>query len=326
MFCKTLLNQSNYTINSCNICRENCEIIYTHPDLCITKCFHTTELPTTTTTQTPTTTTTQTPTTTTTQTPTITTTQTAASAQTTVTFANITPETNTSYSTLAPTTEIEIITTVINDSDQVHPEFQEHIEINKSVNTTELIFSNADANAQTVSKDSISIWIIIIPYVLFFCLFVSFVVYCFVKKKKKKRRLSRIVVPHNQDQVHLDIVPSPRENIQDQINKKIIAKWLNEKINGIINKQKNKQSLPSVADATKQMKALRKAKHVLLRNRRKHTAIQQLVLRNMQNKPRANPLHQHHTPLKKRLRIKEIFDDAVKLDVHGRPKSPFKEV
>ncbi len=45
-----------------------------------------------------------------------------------------------------------------------------------------------------------------------------------------------------------------------------------------------------------------------------------------ENKPRANPLHQHHTPLKKRLRIKEIFDDAVKLDVHGRPKSPFKEV
>lgn len=40
----------------------------------------------------------------------------------------------------------------------------------------------------------------------------------------------------------------------------------------------------------------------------------------------ANPLHQHHTPLKKRLRIKEIFDDAVKLDVQGRPKSPFKEV
>ena len=36
-----------------------------------------------------------------------------------------------------------------------------------------------------------------------------------------------------------------------------------------------------------------------------------------------NPLHQ---PLKKQMRIKEIFNEAVKLDVQGRPKSPFKEV
>ena len=36
-----------------------------------------------------------------------------------------------------------------------------------------------------------------------------------------------------------------------------------------------------------------------------------------------NPMHQ---PLKKQMRIKEIFNEAVKLDVQGRPKSPFKEV
>ena len=80
--------------------------------------------------------------------------------------------------------------------------------------------------------------------------------------------------------------------------------------------------------AAEQLVQLRKAKRRLLRNRKEkqHKQLRHLVLKNMRNnKINAvrNPMHQ---PLKKQMRIKEIFNEAVKLDVQGRPKSPFKEV
>ena len=107
------------------------------------------------------------------------------------------------------------------------------------------------------------------------------------------------------------------------IREHIIKKWLVELIEKV-------DKPPPVMQAAEQLLQLRKAKHRLLRNRnrkeKQHKQLRHLILKNMQNNQVNtvhNPLHQ---PLKKQMRIKEIFNEAVKLDVQGRPKSPFKEV
>jgi hypothetical protein len=174
------------------------------------------------------------------------------------------------------------------------------------------VASNPLNQAQLNYTNDFSGIIIVILFCLFVCLLILYA--CMPRRKKKRRRS---VVPEPQfHRIDID-----KDDPEAEMRQHIVKKWLDELI-------KKVDRPPPVMQAAEQLVQLRKAKRRLLRNRKEkqHKQLRHLVLKNMRNNKMnavRNPMHQ---PLKKQMRIKEIFNEAVKLDVQGRPKSPFKEV
>lgn len=314
--CTTILNNSNYTIHSCPQCDPSCIVLFEHSNFCIHECHEKVNQIATTTENVGTTTiesTTKTLETTTTSytTPPVVAPPIVVTTTTIVETLALINETPTTTFTQAPTLGAVAVPvtsspnlTFFNVSDASNYSEKYHVTV-KSMHSY-----HADE-----TKDVQAIVIVII-----FALFVSLLLlYACIPKHPKKRR--RSVAPERQ--FHRIDIEDEDDDPDRKIREHIIEKWLYQLIGQI-------HSPPPPAHAAKQLLQLRKAKHRLLRNRnrkeKQHKQLRHLVLKNMRNNKVntvRNPLHQ---PLKKQMRIKEIFNEAVKLDVQGRPKSPFKEV
>jgi hypothetical protein len=313
--CTTILNSSNYTIHSCPQCDLDCIVLFEHSNFCIHECHKEVTQVTTTTENFQTTTK-------------------VLTTNVLKTTTTNTLETTTSYRTppVQTTTDVLETLTLINETPtttftQAPTLGAVAVPITSSPNLTFFNVSNASNYSEkyhvTVqsmhsyhadeTKDMQAIVIIII-FTLCGCLLILYV--CIPKHPKKRRRS---VAPERQ--FHRIDIEDEDDDPNRTIREHIIKKWLDELIEKV-------DKPPPVIQAAEQLLQLRKAKHRLLRNRREkqHKQLRHLVLKNMRNNKVnsvRNPLHQ---PLKKQMRIKEIFNEAVKLDVQGRPKSPFKEV
>lgn len=324
--CTTILNNSNYTIHSCPQCDPSCIVLFEHSNFCINECHReTSRLATTTQMVARQETTTKAL-------------ETTTKALETTTKSYITPPVVAPPEVAPPivvtTTTIVETLALINETPtttftQAPTLGAAAVPITSSPNLTFFNVSNASNYSEkyhvtvksmhsyhTDETQDIQAIVVIIIFALFGCLLLLYV--CIPKHPKKRRRS---VAPERQ--FHRIDIEVEDDDPDKKIREHIIEKWLYELI-------KKVDKPPPVMQAAEQLVQLRKAKHRLLRNRnrkeKQHNQLRHLVLKNMRNnKVNAirNPLHQ---PLKKQMRIKEIFKEAVKLDVQGRPKSPFKEV
>ena len=312
--CTTILNNSNYKIHSCPQCDPSCIVLFEHSNFCIHECHKEVNQVATTTENFQTTTNVLT-----------------TNVLETTTINTL--KTTTGYTTPPVQTTTNVLETLALINETPTTTFTQSptlgavaVPVTSSPNLTFFNVSNASNYSEkyhvTVkpmhsyhadeTKDVQAIVIIII-FALFVCLIL---LYACIPKHQKKRR--RSVLPERQFH-RIDI----EDDSERKIREHIIEKWLYKLIDQI-------HSPPPPAHAAEQLLQLRKAKHRLLRNRnrkeKQHKQLRHLVLKNMRNNKVntvRNPLHQ---PLKKQMRIKEIFNEAVKLDVQGRPKSPFKEI
>ena len=293
--CNTLLNHSNYTIETCETCNVNCRTIYRHPDLCIFKCNKNATV--------------------------VTAYSTGVSTSTTFapTEQYTSPSATEQYASLSATKQYtspsatEQYTTSYGTTKYYTTKYYVTLATEKT--------KTADLNTLTTTRipNDKSIVLDIVFLCILFIVIVILVICLIIEKKKEKSRNNRLVLPLNTDDITLDIntVPKRPPRLKDdpfkELRDAIVKKILDEVISKVAKQNVRLTALPpKPADAAMQLLTLRKAKKHLLK-RRKESQLRKLVLKNMRRMSTVNSVREsstEHKPLKKSIRIKEIFEEA----------------